>query len=416
MDNRVYYGEYSLRYWIRLILSRDIILPDYQRSFVWSEKDIERLMKHSFEEGQFVQPVTIGLRDDGQAKPVNYILDGQQRLTSILLTYIGWAPIMSKFGRADTVADEDDSAADEDGAQPNGPIKWTFNKILSDDPNENTVERIIERVKSDGKYKKLDFHLDSNFDFDKVFLGFSYVVPNSKDGSVIDKGYAKMFRNLNYFGRHLSTLESRRSLYYMNKEYKPYFDGLTQEGNNVLGDLTIFENMQMSKIDFVRYLAMLSQYLAKDNVNEVLKRYSAFSSRESYYADYVSYLLELDQEANEDKFDGFSFNATFPNDCWKERFEALHDAVVLFKPHMEFAKDSSLPSWIDADYWLFGLMYYLVFRGKSLNEDIDMLYVTIKKAIRNKKKDTYYQKNPNRLGNLRDRLADSIEIYKKYVH
>ncbi len=38
MDNRVYYGEYSLRHWINLILKNNIVLPEYQRYFVWNEK------------------------------------------------------------------------------------------------------------------------------------------------------------------------------------------------------------------------------------------------------------------------------------------------------------------------------------------------------------------------------------------
>lgn len=38
MDNKVYYGEYSLDHWIKLILKKDIVLPDYQRNFTWSLK------------------------------------------------------------------------------------------------------------------------------------------------------------------------------------------------------------------------------------------------------------------------------------------------------------------------------------------------------------------------------------------
>ena len=37
-QNRVYYGEYSLKHWIDLILSKNLVLPDYQRYFVWNEK------------------------------------------------------------------------------------------------------------------------------------------------------------------------------------------------------------------------------------------------------------------------------------------------------------------------------------------------------------------------------------------
>lgn len=90
MKSKTYYGEYSLMHWVNMMLTNNITLPEYQRSFVWGEKDIKRLLK-SIAEGQFVQPVTIALYPDYTSKKkTNLILDGQQRLTSILLAYIGY--------------------------------------------------------------------------------------------------------------------------------------------------------------------------------------------------------------------------------------------------------------------------------------------------------------------------------------
>ena len=34
-NNKVYYGEYSLDRWIKLVLTKKIVLPPYQRYFVW---------------------------------------------------------------------------------------------------------------------------------------------------------------------------------------------------------------------------------------------------------------------------------------------------------------------------------------------------------------------------------------------
>ena len=31
MKTKVYYGEYTLRYWIDLILSKNVVIPSYQR-------------------------------------------------------------------------------------------------------------------------------------------------------------------------------------------------------------------------------------------------------------------------------------------------------------------------------------------------------------------------------------------------
>ena len=77
MDKRVYYGEYSLRHWIDLILKENIVLPWYQRSFVWDKAQIENLIK-TLDHNQFVPPIIIGaVRKNGEW--TNYILDGQQR-------------------------------------------------------------------------------------------------------------------------------------------------------------------------------------------------------------------------------------------------------------------------------------------------------------------------------------------------
>lgn len=45
MYNHVYYGEYSLAYWIELILTRKIELPKYQRHFVWSFDTLRTLIE-----------------------------------------------------------------------------------------------------------------------------------------------------------------------------------------------------------------------------------------------------------------------------------------------------------------------------------------------------------------------------------
>lgn len=90
MDKKVYYGEYSLKHWIELLLKQDLELPPYQRSFVWSEEQVKEFVR-GLKEEIFVPPVTIGVcNKDGMNH--NLILDGQQRLSSILLAYFGVYP------------------------------------------------------------------------------------------------------------------------------------------------------------------------------------------------------------------------------------------------------------------------------------------------------------------------------------
>ena len=204
----------------------------------------------------------------------------------------------------------------------------------------------------------------------------------------------------------------------MNDKYKDLLDGKI-ENDDVLSSLSITENMQSNKIDFVRYLAILSQYKAQGFAGNVLKYYSSYASRESFYADYVSFIVGIEQESHEDKFDGFEMDKTFPNECWKERFKVLKTIIAELKEKLKSSKDkakSNFDSWIDADYYLFGLIYYVLFEDKKITLT-DSLIDELKSKINVIRQDklSSYSKSPNRLGYLRERLNDSIQIYAKYT-
>ena len=53
MGNRVYYGEYTLKHWLDLMLKKNIVLPEYQRYFVWDENRVKTLIE-TFNKDQFV--------------------------------------------------------------------------------------------------------------------------------------------------------------------------------------------------------------------------------------------------------------------------------------------------------------------------------------------------------------------------
>ena len=416
IKSRTYYGEYTLKHWINLLLKKNIILPDYQRSFVWDERDLKRLIK-SIKEGQFIQPVTIALYKENEYSK-NLLLDGQQRLTSILLSFIGYFPNKTKFDEAEKLAIEDDSAQDSEDT-PTGrnissrkSIGWTFQELLKYGFNKEEIQKELEKNE---KYNELDIRdiigSDNNF-WEKHFIGFSYVVPafdNSNNNEV--KGYfSNLFRNMNYFGKKLSNIESRKSLYYQNQEYTSFFEGKTTDGKDVLCDLKIRQDFQVNNIDFVRYLSILSQKYTGD---KPLVDYSSYKSRESFYADYVSYVLGLEQEQKEDKFNNFDFNHSL-KDSWKDRFFKLREAVLKLKDQMGLREDV-FSSWIEADYWLFGLIYYVVFMGKQIKEDITNLPQELISKINDKRGSETYTKNSNRLGNIRERIDESINIYNSYV-
>ena len=417
MDNRIYYGDYSLKHWLDLMLSGNVVLPEYQRSFVWKERDMRRLVK-SLSERQFVQPITLALYAT-KANNINrnLIIDGQQRLTTILIAYIGYAPYLEMFEQEDEVASGDDSLEDDAADAPIGriPVKWTFRKMLSADASENIRDVIRKRLDANEKYYKIEFPEITPDFFNKTFLGFSYIIPGNTDEAVIQNDYTKLFRNINYFGSRLSTMESRRSLYYMKSQYQRYFEGILEDGSDVLGGIRLVEKLKLTRIDFVRYLSTLSQYTIPQFSDAVLKWYSAYASRESFYADYVSYIVGVEQESYEHKFNGFDFNKTFPGDCWKQRFVILRDTINELRPHLHLNKDDAFTSWVDADYWLFGLIYHIVFEGKVLKDDYKLMIDQIKRHIKTKKDDEYYSKTPNRLGNLRDRLQTSVKVIGRYV-
>ena len=324
----------------------------------------------------------------------------------------------NKFEKPEMLANDEDDAADEttEDLSRKGPIKWRFSELLDKD-GDNRVETIRKRLEKDSRYTPLEVDLPEQF-FDKAFLGYSYIVPATADAHVIQRGFSQLFRDINFFGKKLSALESRRSLYYLNADLLPYLEGQTGNKEDVLCGIKLMDKMQPIKIDFVRYLSIISQYIITENPNKVLVGYSASSTRESFYADYVSYLLGLEQEDREWKFDGFSFEESFPDNCWRERYERLREAIERLRPRFKMAEKNkdAFASWIDADYWFFGLIYSIVFAGKTLNEDLTGIDKVINDEIAEKKKWDYYAKTPNRLGNLRDRLGRSIDIIWEYVH
>lgn len=413
MENRIYYGEYSLKHWIEMLLKKKITLPEYQRSFVWSDKAVKRFIK-SLKEKQFIPPVTIAhYKIENEDNETNLILDGQQRLTSLLLATIESFPDRNKFEKAENVTKSEDDS-DED-FEKSIPIKWTFKQLLE---LGNDIKSIKNKVSDSDKYHLLKIEDKINEDFlENTFLGFSYIVPDSDKKDEVQKSFSKTFREINYFGKSLSAQESRRSLYFMNDKYKDFLDG-KMENDDVLSSLTINENMQSNKIDFVRYLSILSQYKAvQENAWSVLKYYSSYASREAFYVDYISFIINIEQESHEDKFNGFNMEIIFPNDCWKERFKTLKAKTAELKEKINLKKEktkSNFDSWIDADYYLFGLIYYVLFENLNVNLT-DSLINDLQTAIEEKRKDTSYSRSPNRLGNLRERLNDSIQIYKKYT-
>ena len=168
---------------------------------------------------QFVPPITIGVFKVGD-ETINYILDGQQRLTSILLAYLKLFPKKPSEVKAIpmTTADENDDIAD-DSSNFDDIIDWTFEKLTA---IGKTREEIQSKYNKEF-YDEVDYGNSNGFFYNK-YLGFSYIVPEINDEKEQQKYYSSVFRSINLQGVHLLATESRKSLYFLDKNLEGSFE------------------------------------------------------------------------------------------------------------------------------------------------------------------------------------------------
>jgi bifunctional DNA-binding transcriptional regulator/antitoxin component of YhaV-PrlF toxin-antitoxin module len=389
MDNRVYYGEYSLKHWIDLILKENIILPEYQRYFVWDEKKVETLID-TFRKKQFVPPVTIGAFKNGDASQ-NLILDGQQRLTSVLLAFLGLYPDQATYKKAiEKFANENDDE-EEESEQIDNILEWTFESLIQKGKNkESILEKIVE-----GNYKKIDLSIDNDF-LESTFLGFSYLVPYISDENEQQKYYSSVFRNINIQGQILLPQESRSSLYFLDKDLIEFFEP------EFCKNIVVKSVSSETKTDFVRYLSLLSQYNKDKSANYVARSYKP--QMEKYYEEYVySAIADIDS-----KYGKFSDN--FPSKNYKTQFLSLQKHLTSLDIPKQFS------SIIDLDMYLCGLIFKIVFENKTIDEtQKSALKQELEGKITEFKANASHTKAPSNLGHLRSRIATSIEIYENYA-
>jgi hypothetical protein len=410
---RTYYGEYTLKHWIDLILSGNIVLPDYQRSFAWSEEKVQRFIL-SLRKGDYVPPVIIAAAQENGAS-ANLILDGQQRLTSVLLAALGCMPNRDKWQDGKPLMDEnvqeedgDEQASDQQVELEDSTVAWSFRTMLGD--KLYATREDLKKDLSTSDYKELK--LPEDFALEELLvtrhLGFLYIVPagNSADAQMI---FTKLFYSINYEGVRLSKQESRKALYYQDSKMTNFFEGYLDNKEDVLPGLYIAKGaVGKEKIDWLRYLSILSQ---KSLGQEVLTGYRREVSREDFYKDYVSYMLGLEQQKNPEKFEGVKDKEYYKDEAWKTRYEVLHKEAEKLKEWM-----GNFTSIIDADYWLFGLIFSVVFENKTLKEDsLEKLAEELHNLGNRAKRDEKHRSRPNQLTHLRRRINDSIRIYNKYV-
>ena len=377
--SRNFYGEYSLEQWIKLILTKEIILPDYQRAFVWSEEDVKELIT-SLKDGLFVPPITIG-NYDGK---INYILDGQQRLSAIFIAYLELFPRKEMFQLTNqeyqaTANDNDDIAEEDEDIMP---LEWQFRYFTEAGQDKESILKKIERE----KYKELILKLDGSFWRDS-YIGFSLIIPVSDKREEQQKLYSSVFRNINIKGKSLSHIESRKSLYFLREDFDQWFS--PRFIYNI--------HINNASIDLVRYLSLLSQYKKKGDVGKLAQNYK--TKMEKYYESYV--LVEVDKNGN-----------TMFVPLFSEENEARYKRLEEFLKADRFPKDFT--SIIDADVYLFGAIYYTIVENKNVSIT-EELHSKIQESVREFKDDYKHSKSPSALKYLRWRILTSIDIYSSFA-
>lgn len=419
MENKVYYGEYSLDYWIELILKKNIILPDYQRYFSWTEEKREKLIT-SLKNKEFVPPVIIGSFSKNERKE-NLLIDGQQRLTSILLSVLGYFPDREAYKKIKKFIDEKDEL-DEDNMSID-VINWSFKDLLSED--NLTISKIKKKLEKNKFFKNLDNENEINDEFLKnTYLGFSYLVPSNNEKGSQQRYYSSVFRNINRQGMSLTGQESREALYYLEESKKDFFK--PKFIDTLKGELSI---------DYIRYLSILSQYKKENGNQNLCNGYGGKKEKlEEYYENYINFIIN-----------GTTSDSKISFMSYEEVFDTSEKHPVGDKPHLEYYDrlqqiilettliNETFDSIIDCDMYYFGLIYLIVFEKKDI--DVDKwteLSNNLKEQIRKYKmpyldenndptniysesyKTHYHPKNPSALKYIRERVEKSIEIYEEF--
>lgn len=392
MENRIYYGEYSLAYWLELILSKKITLPDYQRHFVWNEAKMEALLC-SIRENRFIPPVTIGAFSDAHGQKSHYIIDGQQRLTCIFLSYLGIFPNKEGFRAHLLALANGTEVLPEDGVDPyDNVLEWNFHTLTEKGNNKAEILSHLEA----NNYKSMNLGISPDF-WDSNFLGFSYIVPASISSSDQQRYYTKVFREINVQGEKLLPMESRRSLYFLSNKLEGFFEP------PFVSECFVKLAAVKQQMDFVRYLCLLSAYAKHQDVRKVARSYGY--RMEEYIEDYVYSVVEDENEALFGKFEDL-----FANKDYHADMERLAQTINDLNIPKEY------PSIINMDMFFFGLVYHVLLQHKSIDcTRKEQLKQALDRKIRGLKATDKHAQAPAQLQYMRKRIEESLRIYQSYL-
>lgn len=421
-----YYGEYSLKNWIRMILNCEITLPDYQRNFVWSPEEAINLVD-SLIRGVFVPPVVIAsYSGDETINAANYILDGQQRLSSVLLCYLGYWP--TKFiVTAQDIATEESEDEDGNNVEPPEateeddipsttliPQNWDFKdiqekykrcssigdlkKILEEDSKYQKIQEAIPKTKTSNNIIELyNSLLFEDKKLKESFLGYSFINGIRTTSTEEKKLFSDIFRRINISGKPLTSAESRAAFYWLNPQRKEFLSPL-------FASLIRINNKD---IDWARSLAFTAEaariYEQKNGLPANLRIAVGFGNRYNPFENYIErYVKSVVDGVKDQLFVGF-------DDRFIGRLEIFWDDYT----RLDKAKKYS--SIADADYYIWGLLFWTVFQDRRVKRAQDSSLIEELDQHIQMAKDPDESKSVNRLGRIRDRMSKSISTYEKFL-
>jgi hypothetical protein len=224
-------------------------------------------------------------------------------------------------------------------------------------------------------------------------------VPETQDQQVQQKYYSSVFRNINIQGETLLPLESRASLYFLNRERKDFFDP------PFMSEYVLKNSNIENKIDFVRFMALLSQYAMNDNGVGIARGFKP--KMEKYYEEYIYSVVGENQSTMFKEFTDI-----FPQGEYHDRFDRLNTTIH------ELDIPKQFNSIIETDVYLFGLIYCILFENKTFDiaRKAD-LKAELQEAIRVfRDEEPGHKRAPSALKYLRARMDRSIEIYDQYTN
>lgn len=289
-------------------------------------------------------------------------------------------------------ASERDEEVEEAEDQLDNVLKWTMKELTKKGKTKDEIHQKIQP----GNYKDLPLEINETF-LTSTFLGFSYLVPYSANPKQQQKYYSSVFRFINIQGERLLPQESRKSLYFLDKDLSSFFTPAFIKNINVTNSSTV------SEPDFVRYLSLLSQYYKDNGAGRIARGYKP--KMESYYEEYIYSVIG---ENNSNMFEPFS--TIFTDNKYDTRFDLLKKSLTSLNITQNF------PSIIDLDVYFFGLIYETAFKNEELDDtQIDNLKNRLNDTIRGFKDNENHKRSPNALKYLRERIEISIDIYKDYL-